>query len=120
MNLKQDVELNSRNKVPKLILLGCPIRYKSSLPLERMYKTLKERNIPVALSDNAGRYVCNYVYYLAYHQLKILENNSRAGFIHVPLMSEQILESQADVPSLPLSVMVDAIESCLEIIISTP
>ena len=119
INLKQNVELqNSRIKGPKLILLGCPNVYKSTLPLDRMYRSLKDRNIPVTLSDNAGRYVCNYVFYLACHQIKLLENRSKAGFIHVPLMSEQILESNSNVPSLPLNLMVEAIESCIETIIS--
>ncbi|MGI8719353.1 MAG: hypothetical protein ACR2KF_02405 [Nitrososphaeraceae archaeon] len=39
--------------------------------------------------------------------------------MHVPLMWEQILESTSDVPSLPLSLMVNAIESCIEIIIAS-
>lgn len=121
INLKQNIEpQNARNKGPKLILLGCPIIYKSTLPLERIYRLLKDRNIPVTLSDNAGRYVCNYVFYLACHQIKLLENSGKAGFIHVPLMSEQILESNPSVPSLPLNLMVNAIESCIETIISIP
>lgn len=121
INLKQNIEpQNARNKGPKLILLGCPIIYKSTLPLERIYRLLKDRNIPVTLSDNAGRYVCNYVFYLACHQIKLLENSGKAGFIHVPLMSEQILESNSNVPSLPLNLMVNAIESCIETIISIP
>jgi len=75
MNLKQDVDpRNTRNiKYPKLILLGCPISYKSTLPLERIYRSLKDRNIPVTISDNAGRSVCNYVFYLACHQIKLLK-----------------------------------------------
>ena len=120
INLKQNIEpQNARNKGPKLILLGCPISYKSTLPLERIYRLLKDRKIPVILSDNAGRYVCNYVFYLACHQIKLLENSGKAGFIHVPLMSEQILESNPNVPSLPLNLMVNAIESCIETIISS-
>lgn len=119
INLKQNVELqNTRNEGPKLILLGCPIVYKSTLPLDGMYRSLKNRNIPVTLSNSAGRYVCNYVFYLASHQIKLLEKNGKAGFIHVPLMSEQILESNSNAPRLPLDLMVNAIDSCIETIIS--
>ena len=121
MNLKQDTGvLNTKNiKGPKLILFGRPISYKSTLPLERIYRSLKDRNIPVTMSDNAGKYICNYVFYLACHQIKLLKNSGKAGFIHVPLMSEQMLESTLDVPSLPLNLMVNAIESCIEIIITS-
>jgi len=121
MNLKQDIgELNTKKiKGPKLILFGRPISYKSTLPLERIYRSLKDRNIPVTMSDNAGKYICNYVFYLACHQIKLLKNSGKAGFIHVPLMSEQMLESTLDVPSLPLNLMVNAIESCIEIIITS-
>lgn len=121
MNLKQDVDvLNTKNiKGPKLILLGRPISYKSTLPLERIYRSLKDRNIPVTMSEYAGKYICNYVFYLACHQIKLLKNSGKAGFIHVPLMLEQTLESTSDIPSLPLNLMVNAIESCIEIIITS-
>ena len=66
INLKQHVALQrTRNKGSKLILIACPIIYKFTLPLERMYKSLKERSIPVTLSDKAGRYVCNYVFFIS-------------------------------------------------------
>jgi len=121
MNLKQDTGvLNTKNiNGPKLILFGRPISYKSTLPLERIYRSLKDRNIPVTMSDNAGKYICNYVFYLACHQIKLLKNSGKAGFIHVPLMLEQTLESTSDIPSLPLNLMVNAIESCIEIIITS-
>ena len=121
MNLKQDVDLhNMRNiKTPKLILLGHPVSYNSTLPLERIYRSLKDKNIPVTMSDNAGRFVCNYVFYLACHQIKLLKSSGKAGLIHVPLMSEQIIESMMKVPSLPLSQMVNAIEYSIETIITT-
>lgn len=121
MNLKQDVDVRNTKNIngPKLILLGRPISYKSTLPLERIFRSLKDRNIPVTMSDDAGKYICNYVFYLACHQIKLLKNVGKAGFIHVPLMSEQMLESTSDVPSLPLNLMVNAIESCIEIIITS-
>ena len=121
MNLKQDTGvLNTKNiNGPKLILFGRPISYKSTLPLERIYRSLKDRNIPVTMSDNAGKYICNYVFYLACHQIKLLKNSGKAGFIHVPLMLEQTLESTSDISSLPLNLMVNAIESCIEIIITS-
>lgn len=121
MNLKQDVDVRNTKNIngPKLILLGRPISYKSTLPLERIYRSLKDRNIPVTMSDDAGKYICNYVFYLACHEIKLLKNGGKAGFVHVPLISEQTLESTSDVPSLPLNLMVNAIESCIEIIITS-
>ncbi|CAN5508237.1 hypothetical protein BH18THE1_BH18THE1_12280 [soil metagenome] len=67
------VRFDSAGNGPKLILLGRPISYKSTLPLERIYRSLMDRNIPVTMSDDAGKYICNYVFYLACHQIKLLK-----------------------------------------------
>jgi pyrrolidone-carboxylate peptidase len=62
MNLKQDVDVRNTKNIngPKLILFGRPISYKSTLPLERIFRSLNDRNIPVTMSDDAGKYICNY------------------------------------------------------------
>ena len=65
--------------------------YKSSLPLDLIYSGLKEENIPVEYSDSAGSFGCNQIFYLARHQF----NSIPAGFIHVPLLREQVKGDQA-------------------------
>ncbi|EPS64465.1 hypothetical protein M569_10313 [Genlisea aurea] len=55
----------------------------SSLPVEDITKSLSKMGYQVTTSDDAGRFVCNYVYY---HSLRFAElNGVKSLFVHVPL-----------------------------------
>ncbi|KAJ4822333.1 hypothetical protein Tsubulata_013478 [Turnera subulata] len=55
----------------------------TSLPVEEITKALAKRGYEVMVSDDAGRFVCNYVYY---HSLRFAEQNgNKSLFVHVPL-----------------------------------
>ena len=64
--------------------------YRSSLPLDLIYSGLRDNDIPVEFSDSAGAFGCNQIFYLARHQF----NTIPAGFIHVPLLEEQVKGDQ--------------------------
>ncbi|CAD5315752.1 unnamed protein product [Arabidopsis thaliana] len=56
---------------------------KTNLPVEEITKALEKNGFEVITSDDAGRFVCNYVYY---HSLRFAEQNkTRSLFVHVPL-----------------------------------
>ncbi|KAE8679261.1 Peptidase C15, pyroglutamyl peptidase I-like isoform 1 [Hibiscus syriacus] len=56
---------------------------KTSLPVEEITKALAKKGYEVMTSDDAGRFVCNYVYY---HSLHFAEQNGiKSLFVHVPL-----------------------------------
>ncbi|OWM72394.1 uncharacterized protein LOC116192127 [Punica granatum] len=55
----------------------------TSLPVEEIAKALASKGYEVMTSDDAGRFVCNYVYY---HSLRFAEQKGiRSLFVHVPL-----------------------------------
>ncbi|XP_050382963.1 uncharacterized protein LOC126799744 [Argentina anserina] len=55
----------------------------TSLPVEEITKALVKKGYEVMTSDDAGRFVCNYVYY---HSLRFAEQNGiKSLFVHVPL-----------------------------------
>ncbi|CAK9181180.1 unnamed protein product [Ilex paraguariensis] len=55
----------------------------TSLPVEEIIKALAKMGFEVMASDDAGRFVCNYVYY---HSLHFAEQNEiQSLFVHVPL-----------------------------------
>src|SRR6185503_14590339 len=49
-----------------------PLAYHSTLPLVRMREALRQRGIPAIISNHAGTYVCNHVFYLARHEVERL------------------------------------------------
>lgn len=62
---------------------GISRRRETSLPVQEITKTLVKMGYDVMASDDAGRFVCNYVYY---HSLRFAEQNGIASlFVHVPL-----------------------------------
>ncbi|CAL4939591.1 unnamed protein product [Urochloa decumbens] len=55
----------------------------TTLPVKEISKSLQQMGYDVAPSDDAGRFVCNYVYY---HSLRFAEKHGiRSLFVHFPL-----------------------------------
>jgi pyroglutamyl-peptidase len=75
--------------------LGEPT-YAATLPLQGIESVLNEAGIPVTISNDAGSYVCNYVFY------RMMESNQDSlrlcGFIHVPLLPEQTENGETGLP----------------------
>ncbi|XP_051145619.1 uncharacterized protein LOC127261347 [Andrographis paniculata] len=62
---------------------GCSRLRETVLPIEDITKSLAKMGYEVMTSDDAGRFVCNYVYY---HSLRFAElNGMKSLFVHVPL-----------------------------------
>ncbi|OIV93725.1 hypothetical protein TanjilG_16576 [Lupinus angustifolius] len=71
---------------------GISRKRETSLSVEAILKTLKKGAYDVMISDDAGRFVCNYVYY---HSLRFAEQKgSKSLFVHVPLFSRIDEETQ--------------------------
>ncbi|KAF4354977.1 hypothetical protein G4B88_024030 [Cannabis sativa] len=64
----------------------------TSVPVEELTSALVSKGYEVMTSDDAGRFVCNYVYY---HSLRFSEQNkTKSLFVHVPLFSTINEETQ--------------------------
>ncbi|MBX9670293.1 MAG: pyroglutamyl-peptidase I [Candidatus Obscuribacterales bacterium] len=57
----------------------------TTVPLDKVQKTLTDRGIPTRISNHAGTFVCNDVYFNALHYQKLHEHIKSALFVHVPL-----------------------------------
>ena len=93
-----------------------PIGYWSTLPIEAMLRALKGRDIPAIISNHAGAYVCNHVFYTARREIERLGSGVPGGFVHVPLMAEQAESLPPGAATLPLATMVEAVECCLDVL----
>lgn len=73
------------------------------LPVEEITKALANKGYDVMTSDDAGRFVCNYVYY---HSLRFAEQNgTKSLFVHVPLFSTINEETQMQFAASLLEVL---------------
>jgi len=60
-----------------------PAAYFSTLPIKAILVALREAGVPAEVSQTAGTFVCNHVFYGLMHTLR-RRRTLRAGFVHVP------------------------------------
>ncbi|MBT2373151.1 pyroglutamyl-peptidase I [Pseudomonas fluorescens] len=84
-----------------------PAAYFSTLPIKAMVRALREAGIPASVSQTAGTFVCNQVFYSLQHALA--GSGVRGGFIHVPFLPEQVAQAGPGQSSMALAVQVDAL-----------
>ena len=82
-----------------------PDAYFSTLPIKAMIAAINETELPGAISNTAGTFVCNDVLYSLLHHYA--GTDVRCGFIHVPWLPEQ------GEPSLPLADTVKALTAAI-------
>ena len=95
--------------IDQAVIKQGPAAYWSTLPIKAIVAALRQRDLPASVSQTAGTFVCNHVFYGLMHQLRA-QRRVRGGFIHVPFLPEQT----TDKPSLPLETMVTAIGLAIE------
>ena len=81
-----------------------PAAYFSTLPIKAIARDVRAAGIAAAVSNSAGTFVCNHVFYALMHRLATTPAlaHARGGFVHVPYTPEQVA-GKAGVPSMPLA-----------------
>ena len=95
------------------IVAGGPAAYFATLPIKAILDDLRAAGIPAEISQTAGTYVCNHVFYGLMHALCELPH-TRGGFIHIPYAPEQA----ACHPGAP-SLAVETVTAALRIAVHT-
>lgn len=93
-----------------------PTAYFSGLPLNRLVRQLRSCEIPASISNTAGTFVCNQVFYWLQHNWG--RSDRLSGFVHLPCLPEQVsrMAMTPACPSLPLDVQVRAVREMLGVI----
>lgn len=79
------------------VVASGPAAYFSSLPIKAMLQVLQGAGVPAEVSQTAGTFVCNHVFYALMHALATKRGfkRTRGGFVHVPYVPEQGAPSMA-------------------------
>jgi pyroglutamyl-peptidase len=89
-----------------VVARGAPA-YFATLPIKAMCAELRAAGHPAEVSNSAGTFVCNHVFYGLQHALR-RRRSVRSGFMHLPLLPEQAARSRGvALPSLTLARMID-------------
>jgi pyroglutamyl-peptidase len=100
------------------ILPDGPLALASTLPISKIVESLNAAGIPARISNSAGTHLCNYIMYRELDFVSRRRWLTRAGFIHVPFVPQQVSSLSArpaDTPSLPLEVSKKAIEIAIRV-----
>ena len=100
-------------RVNKVIVEAGADGYFSTLPIEKMVEAVKECGLESEISLSAGAFLCNHIFYHLQHQL--LEREVKSGFVHLPLVNEQI----AQYPNQPSWALKDLVQGVKAAILST-
>ena len=90
-----------------------PAAYFSTLPIKAIVAALNEKGIPAAVSQTAGTFVCNHVFYGLMQLVAQAPKIKRAGFVHIPFLPEQAIR-HPNTPSMSLEVMVAGLLQIIE------
>ncbi|MDF2153478.1 pyroglutamyl-peptidase I [Vibrio sp. CAU 1672] len=91
--------------VDEPVIDGGPAAYFSSLPIKAISQTLQQHGIPCQVSNTAGTFVCNHLFYAIQHFLR--ETNIRHGFVHIPLLPGQ--NTNGSQPTMALETIVEGL-----------
>ncbi|MBO0610467.1 pyroglutamyl-peptidase I family protein [Myceligenerans salitolerans] len=85
-----------------------PAAHFTGLPVKAALAGLREAGIPAVVSNTAGTFVCNALFYA----LRDAFGDGVTGFVHVPRMTEEAVDGD---PGLPL----DTLAAALRIVLTT-
>jgi pyroglutamyl-peptidase len=94
------------------VVSGGPAGYFATLPIKAAVAALRQAGIPAAVSNSAGTFLCNHVFYGLMHEAAKGGGRFRGGFLHVPYLPSQGAR-QPGVPSMALEPIVEGIEIIL-------
>lgn len=96
---------------------GGPAAYFSRLPLKAMLQALQQAGVAVEVSQTAGTFVCNQVFY-GLMQLLRRRPAVRGGFVHVPMLPEQAAARGLGA-GMPLQAQIDGVRLALATALAT-
>jgi pyroglutamyl-peptidase len=107
-----------RQPIDRPIVADGPAAYFASLPIKAAVAAMRQAGLPAMVSNTAGTFVCNHVFYGLMHLAAIRHPGMRGGFLHVPYLPEQAARnanSLGDAPSMALDDIVRGIEIVLAV-----
>src|SRR5437868_8355919 len=107
---------DGQQPIDQPIVAGGPAAYFTGLPVKRAVAALREAGLPAIVSNTAGTFVCNHIFYGLMRLVASRRLPVRGGFLHVPYLPEQAAGlAGIQVPSMALDDIVRGIEIILRV-----
>ncbi|MET0519806.1 MAG: pyroglutamyl-peptidase I [Burkholderiaceae bacterium] len=100
------------------VIADAPAAYFTTLPIKAMAAGLRAAGLPAGISQTAGTFVCNHVFFGLQHALRE-QPQVRSGFMHIPYLPEQAARRPGSPASMGLAAMIDGVRQALAIALAT-
>lgn len=107
-----------KQPVDEPIVPGGPAAYFSTLPIKAIAAALRVEGFEAEVSQSAGTFVCNHVFYGLMHRLAHVRA-ARGGFVHVPFLPEQAERARTSGRPLPPSLPFVELVRALRVVVKT-
>jgi pyroglutamyl-peptidase len=94
------------------VVEGGPAAHLTTLPVAEILAAWSDEGIPGYLSQTAGSYLCNLSFYAAAQVAVDLGIDCRVGFVHLPLLPEQVTRPDRQ-PSMARSLQAAGLDAVL-------
>jgi pyroglutamyl-peptidase len=91
-----------------------PAAYFTTLPIKAAVQAMRQAGLPAVVSNTAGTFVCNHVFYGLMHYAATRRARFRGGFMHVPYLPQQAA-NHPKAPSMGVETIVAGIEILLRV-----
>jgi len=98
--------------IDRPIVAGAPAGYFSSLPIKRIVAAIRAAGVPASVSQTAGTFVCNHLFFTLAHLIATRHPQMRGGFIHMPMLPEQAAAWDG-MASLALETMITGVRAAV-------
>ena len=105
---------DGRQPVDAPVVPGGPAAYFATLPIKAAAAALRRAGLPAAVSNSAGTFVCNHVFYGLLHLAATRLPGTRCGFLHLPYLPSQAAAIDG-APSMALEDVVRGVRIVLEV-----
>jgi pyroglutamyl-peptidase len=99
-------------RVDAPVVSGGPAAYFATVPIKAIAAAMRAAGVPAAVSQSAGTFLCNHIFYRACHLAATARPGLRAGFLHLPWLPEQAAEHPGE-PSMALPTLLAGLRAAL-------
>jgi pyroglutamyl-peptidase len=105
---------DGKQPIDKPVVKDGPAAHFATLPIKACVAEMRKAGLPAAVSNTAGTFVCNHIFYALMDIAQSHPIPMRGGFLHIPYVPEQAARL-GGAPSMALDDIVRGIEIILEV-----
>jgi len=105
---------DGKQPIDKPVVQDGPAAHFATLPIKACVAAMRQAGLPAAVSNTAGTFVCNHIFYALMDIAASHPVLMRGGFLHIPYVPEQAARL-GGAPSMAVDDIVRGIEIILEV-----